>query len=472
MKTKAEKNNSKKYVILGAVSLVLALVIEFILVKSSTFSQFAIGNVLAICGIILFVGMHFVFGFKKLYNYIIDNRYIISIVLIIVSTIVGYLQNTIEIKAWILATNRPLCLWWNMKFFVLLLASYELMQIITNNRNISAIGSAIIAISGAIQWNFEYITPIIIGEIIVVLLNNLLNVKSLKLKMINAVGIAFLSFIYMQTTLSLAIAFLYVWIALAIWLVIKNKENLKENNTIYYFIGTIIISIIGMFVSLKFVDLGFNYDPVEGPRRSASYLFTYVYNILLPFTNMEGKYLYGNFISLFPIPMLVALYYLYKNDDHTEFLLPITIVAVLETIFCISGFPSIVNKIFGFDNVNVIRATIAVNYVNLLLVFYMISNIDEIFKIRTAVKLTLISACILAFIAYPTAFSSRNYIYVFAAEVCILFLLFYNYGNKKYKRVLLFFMVLFTLISGVFVNPIVKDKNAEVVAPVVVVEER
>lgn len=470
MKTKGEKNNSKKYVILGIVALVLSLVIEFILVESNTFSQFAIGNVLALFGIIVFVGLHFVIGFKKLYNYIIDNRYSISIVLIIACAIVGYLQNIIGIKEWILTTNMPLCLWWNIKFFAIILASYELMQIITNNRNVSAIGATIISISGAIQWNFEYINPIIIGEIIIVLLNNLMNSQELKKRIVNAFAIIVLSFIYMQTTLSFAIAFGYVWIALAIWIVVKNKEKLKENNTIYYLIGTILISIITMFVSLKFINLGFRYDPVEGPRRGASYLFTYVYNILLPFADMEKKYLYGNFISLFPIPMLVALYYLYKHDDHIEFLLPVTIVAVLETIFCISGFPSIISKIFDFDNVNVIRCSIAVNYINLLIVFYIISNIDEIFKVRTAVKLTLISSCLLAFIGYPAAFSSRNYIYLFAAELCVLFLLFYNYGNKKYKKVLLFFMVLFTLISGVFVNPIVKDREAEAVAPVVITD--
>lgn len=407
-----------------------------------------------------------------MYNYIIDNRYIISIVLIIVSTIIGYMQNNISIKEWIFATNIPLCLWWNIKFVVLLLASYELMQIITNNRNLSIVSSAIISMSGAIQWNFEYINSIIIGEIIIVFLNNLLNTNVVKLKMINAFGIAILSFLYMQCTVSFAIAFLYVWIALIIWLVIKNKTRLKENKTSYYLIGTIFISAILMFISLKFVNLGFKYDPVEAPTRGFSYLFTYVYNILLPFVDIQKKYLYGNFISLFPIPMLVSLYYLYKKEEHTEFLLPITIVSVLETIFCISGFPNIVSKIFGFDEVNIIRASIAVNYMNLLLVFYMISNIDEIFKLRTAVKLTLISACLLAFIGYPSAISARGYIYIFAAELCVLFLLFYNYGNKKYKKVLLFFMLLFTLIAGIFVNPIVKDKNTELFAPAVIIETR
>ena len=51
---------------------------------------------------------------------------------------------------------------------------------------------------------------------------------------------------------------------------------------------------------------------------------------------------------MFPVPMLISLYYLFKYDDHTEFILPIAFIALLETIFCISGLPSIVSKITLF----------------------------------------------------------------------------------------------------------------------------
>lgn len=470
MKKRNEKKDLKKYIILGIIALILAVIVEFILVESKTFSTFALGNVLAIFGIISFIGLHFVVGFKKLYNFIIDNRYIISIVLIIVSTIIGFMQNNIGITEWILATNLPLCLWWNIKFFVLILASYEFWQVITNNRNISAVGAVIIAMSGAIQWNFEYINSIILGEIIIVLLNNLINSKEVKNKILNSFIITILSFFYMQTTLSFAITFSYIWVALIIWLLIKNKEKIKQNKVIKCLVGTLIFSIIAGVCSLKFVPSKFQYDPIESSK-GASYLFTYVYNICLPFTNMEKKYLYGNFISLFPIPMLVSLYYLYKNDKHSEFLLPVTIITVMETIFCISGFPKLINNVLGFNNVTVARCSIAVNYANLLILFYMISNIDGIFKLKTAMYLSIGSACILAFISYPEVFATRTFLTLFAAELCVLFLLFYNYGNKKYKKVLLFFMVFFTLISGILVNPIVKDKNEIITAPIVQVKE-
>lgn len=87
---KSENKNSKKFVILGTVAILISLIIEFILVESKTFSQFSLGNILVLFGISTFIGLHFVVGFKRLYNYIIDNRYILSIVLIIVSSIVRF----------------------------------------------------------------------------------------------------------------------------------------------------------------------------------------------------------------------------------------------------------------------------------------------------------------------------------------------------------------------------------------------
>lgn len=464
---KSEKSNSKKYKILVFVALVLALVTEFILVQSKTFSQFAIGNVAILFGIFAFIGMHFVVGFKKLYNYIIDNRYKLSIVLIIVSTIVGFLQNSIGIKEWLLATNMPLCLWWNIKFYAIILASYELMLVITNNRNMAAVGSVVISCSGAIQWNFEYITPIIIGEAIVALLSKIIKDEdpNNNKKILMSCMTILLSFAYMQTTSSFAITFSYIWIALVIWILIKNR---KSKNFILC-LGTTIGSLISAIVSLKYVDFGYRLDSVENTK-SASYLFTYLYNILLPYMDIEKKYLFGNFISLFPIPMLVALYYLYKHENHTEFLLPVTIVTVLETIFCISGFPKVISQTLGFEGISVVRCSVAVNYANLLLIFYIISNIDEIFKLKTAIKLTLASACMLAFINYPVEISKIKFLYLFSAELCTLCILFYNYSNKKYTRMLLFTLTLLTLASGVLVNPIVKDKADTVLAPTVIEE--
>lgn len=461
MKKKNTKGNQKKYIILCVISLILAIITEYILVSSETFSQFSIGNILAIFGIVAFLGLHFIVDKKKMYNFIIDNRYIISIVLIIVSTIIGFLQNTISIKEWLLTTNMPLCLWWNIKFCAIILASFEFWMIITENRKTSAVGSVLVAFSGTVQWNFEYINSIIFGEIIIVLLNKILTED--KNKILYFIINIILSFLYMQTTSSFAIAFGYIWLALAIWLLIKNKES--KNFTLG--VASVILDIVIMIISLKFINFGFKSDPII-ESRSIFYLLAYPYNVILPFVNMNLKYIFGSFISLFPIPMIIALYYLYKYDDHTAFLLPLVVVTVLETIFCISGFPEIVNNILGFEGISAVRVSATVNFANLLLLLYIISNVKLEMSLKTAVRLTILSVAIVGivvvFINNAAGIFFKNSVYIVSAELGALYILFYNYENRKYKKVLLFILVTLTLISGVFVNPIVKDKNEVVTA--------
>ena len=74
-------------------------------------------------------------GIKKKYNYIIEKRYIISLVLIILSSIVGIFINkgNYELAECITNTGLYLSPWWNLKFYALLLSCYEIFYLITNN---------------------------------------------------------------------------------------------------------------------------------------------------------------------------------------------------------------------------------------------------------------------------------------------------------------------------------------------------
>ena len=104
---------------------------------------------------------------KKTYEKIIDNRFKISGILIVLIGIIGFFISKVSIKNWILTTNAPLCFWWNIKFFALLLLSYELFLIISNNKKKLALGaSVIIGFSSVVQFNLNNIDSLIIGELL------------------------------------------------------------------------------------------------------------------------------------------------------------------------------------------------------------------------------------------------------------------------------------------------------------------
>lgn len=447
-----EKNKIIKLLI---ISIILACIVEFIFISSG--SNLSVSRCITICGIISFIGLHFVLGFKKLYTLIVDNRFKISGIMIILSTIIGYFQNNFGLQEWILNTNTVLSLWWNIKFYGLLLVSYELFALITNkSMSCSIIGTIVITFSGAVQWNFDKIDSLILGQLVIVLINKILNEENIYKKIMWFLGIIISIATYVLTFEGYAIAFGYIFIALIIWSLIENKEKLKSNNMIFLILS-LVIGIICAFILKNSTQIYYN-DVIENEVKGLSFLYSYLYNMFLPFNDLGANDLFASFISAFPIPMLIALYYMYKNDDENiKFLLPIVIVAVIETVFCMSGFIDIINKITLFSNVSISRAVAGVNLANVYILFYMLNHIDKkVFSVTSAMRIVIPVMCIIAFIGYPEVFRTTRYMMIFMIEGCLISFLFLIFHDPNYKKTLLFFLCLFTLISGVTVNSIIK----------------
>ena len=450
--TLTEKEKGKIF-ILVLISILLAGITEFIFVSSG--NAFSIPRSITLCGIYIFIGLHFVIGFKKLYTIIVENRFKISFVMIVLSTFIGYLRSNIGIQEWLLNTSTTLSLWWNLKFYGLLLVTYELFKVITDeSQGMSIIGTIVVVFSGAVQWNFNKIDSLIWGELIVVLLNKLLNQENSKNKTLYIFGIMISIVAYAFTFTGYAISFGYVFFALTIWILIKNRNDIKNNSVLL--VGVTAIS-IACAVILR-IKIPFNYnDVIEPEARGLSILYSYLYNILLPFNNLgEETALFGSFLSAFPIPMLIALYYMYKNDNHIEFLLPIVIISVLETVFCMSGLPDVINKITLFSNVSLSRGVAGVSLASVYIMFYMIKHIDKkVFSVTSAMRVVVVLMIAIGFIGYPENFRTKNYMMLFMIEACLLSFLFLIFHDENYKKTLLFFLCVFALIGGITVNPII-----------------
>lgn len=449
-------SKTKKISICSIISIILAVIVETVLIGNIQISMKFISRILIITGLIIFIGLHFIFGVKKIYDYIVQNRFKISGIMIIISAILGFFSSDLGLQDWIVNTEQPLTLWWNIKFYGLLLASYELFLIITNkNKNLSTIGAIVLAFSGCVQWNFTKIDSLIFGEIIVVLLNTILqnDSKNKKELLLYILGIVIFSFAYTYTFRPFAICFGYVFISLIIWILLKNKNKLKEKAKILLlaFIGSVIAILIGALVlpNIYTENLEFEINGISG-------LFSYLYTCALPYTEFEGTELLASFIAIYPIPMIISLYYLYKNEKHIEFLLPITIMAVLGSVFSLSGFPEVMQKVTMLDGINSVRMISAVQLANLFIIFYFLANVeDELFNIKYAMRITVAVVVFLVIVKFPVVYSTRLFLYLFVTELSMLGFLFINLSDKKYKKVFLFFLILITLIGGIPVNPII-----------------
>lgn len=192
----------------------------------------------------------------KLYEKIIENRFKISIVSIVILTIIGFFMSDLKFYEWIVKTDVTFCLWWNLKLFALLLSSYELFLLITNyKKGISLIGAIVLSFSGIVQWNFNNIDSLIIGIIITILIQKFFEYDKKNQKILISISIILLSSIYVFTFRPYAISFGYIFLALIVWLILKNKDNIVKNKfNIGLGIITIVFSIICGFIVVKFFD--------------------------------------------------------------------------------------------------------------------------------------------------------------------------------------------------------------------------
>ena len=342
--------------------------------------------------------------------------------------------------------------WIALKFIALIFTSFELFSIITNkNKKMSIAGTLVLAFSGCVMWNLEKIDSIVLGEIITVLIYKIITEKSYK-KIIPMMLVVIASSIgYMYTFRPFAISFGYVFFALILWIIAQNRKELKENkNKIIILSLTIIISIVGAVCAELFFGKYYGDTIENNVSAGISGLFTYLYTPLLAFNDLTDPSMWAGIISVCPMPMCIALYYMYKKEEHSEFLLPMTVVTVLESIYCISGFPEIISKFTMLSGAAAVRVVPAVQLANLFIMFYFLGNVKEtLFSLKYVIRITIISICILAIIKYPTQFAGRGFLYLFVAELTLLIFMFLNYSDKKYEKVFLVFLCLISLISGI-----------------------
>ena len=307
--------------------------------------------------------------------------------------------------------------------------------------------------------NFDVIT---FGEIFLIFLNKLtdsevsknddLKEKNMK-KALYVLGIFISILAYLFTfDLSLEIAFGYVFLALAIWIFIKNKKKYKITlkNCIIAIVLFVLITTICCVVERITGLFSQAYEVYNTAKigNGLTYNFSYVYNFLLPYKDSGTNYNFVSMLSVFPVPIILAMVYLYKKEKHEEFLFPMICVIALEFIYSMVNLPNIINLITGLSLLSVKDATLGVAIANIYVFLYMYANIEEeAIRFTSAIRITLLLIILNFFVPHASKYSARAYDYLFTVVFTLESFLMLCYTDKKYKKVSLWFLALMTIIG-------------------------
>jgi hypothetical protein len=329
------------------------------------------------------------------------------------------------------------------------------------DKKVSKFGTIIICFSSSVLtgMNFDVIT---FGEIFLTFLNKITDAEIRKdesekdkriKKILYIVGLLISIIAYVLTfNLSLEIAFGYVFLALAIWILIKNRKKYKfTRKTLLTLIISIvcivcIFSLVEYFTGL-FSDAVSTYK-VERTGDGLKLNFSYVYNFLMPYKNTgENAYL-STMLTVFPVPIILACIYLYKKEKHEEFLFPMICVVALEFVWSMLNLPQVLSMVTGLILVSVKDAVLGIALANIYIFLYMYANVDEeILGTIGAIRIALIVIVLDFLVAKPEMYSGKRYMYLFSAILTLESFLMLSYSDKRYRNASLWLMAIITLIG-------------------------
>ena len=225
----------------------------------------------------------------------------------------------------------------------------------------------------------------------------------------------------------------------------KNKENLKKigkkdrNNKAdnikdsksdnkWIFVILTIELLILIIVGCIF----YQYSPVKSLENinGLNYLTSYTYDSFIVF-DKNIKYIDSscltNFISVFPIAILIGVVYIFKDDnEHLNFFMITVIISILELLLLISN----INIAFLPKYILVL----GFNLIQIFMIIYIFSRVeDKLFSLTKSAYISIIGLVIMMFLPKPTglnrSFTDLSYI-IFVLESYIIL----NYSDRRFWR--------------------------------------
>ena len=374
-----------------------------------------------------------------------------------------------------LGFERGLSIFWCGRFITLFLVSLELCMLITKkNKLVSTIGATMITLSPIVQWWFAVnglVEIFIFGQLAIILLYKYLNTNKFRKRLLYLLLILICAGGYVLVIYpSWQVPMVYVFLALAIWIIIENRKNSQiTKKDIISIFCTLIIFAISMLCILKTssdtikivsntVYPGERFELGGGQFKK---LFIYLSNFFFTFkqtglgdSNVCEEALIFN---LFPIGLILVIRNMIINKKKDILSICLLIVYLFLVTYCIIGFPKILSRITLLSNSQSSRAILAVGFIELLFFIKGLSSHNKPIKLIISILMTIFISSILIILNYkylPDYYSFKPFIIVLTIMTVYLIFFALNF-DKKYGKILFTLGILFTMfISGFLVNPI------------------
>lgn len=327
------------------------------------------------------------------------------------------------------------------------------------------------------------------GQIAIVLIDKFMNTEKKRNKYLCALGILIsgLSYVFVFYP-AWQVSFGYVFLAMVIWLLIKNIKYGKYKFT-KHDIAVICITIICMVLLLGrwyiiskdtlLAEMSTDYPGERNEVGGGAYnLYSYFYNIFFTFEEFLNPCEYSSMLSFYPIPLILGLIYVIRNKKDLHFWIPMLVVGGFLSIWCVFGFPSIIAQITKMSMTTAGRVTIPLGTVSIYALIYLMGNFekdDKLLNKKLTYFLAVFATLFIIYKAKTTIGYAADFHYLDKFKLLLggeIFLAaifgILNLNDEKIKNYTIYGIIAIALMSGLRVNPIIRTTDIFYTKPVAV----
>ena len=389
----------------------------------------------------------------------------------IVSKTLGAISTPNQIGFLFLPVDQAFSFSWYFGYFLLFFSSFELLMLITKKNKVNSfIGAILITFSPVVQW-WEAWNIIAYGELAIVLFDKYLKSKKITSQILLSILIGYIGCCYIMCLYpAWQIPYGFLFLILSIWVGKENKENCSLKKIlvlIAIILITITVIVVPIFIESYDIYLLISNTSYPGKRLSTGgygwqNLFNYFVAIFNSFSESSNASEMSQFISLYPIPIIMGIYYWYNNRKKykKDFLLVgLTLLSILLTIWNYIELPTWLAKISLLFMSTPNRCAIVASFVCLLLLIYCLSKYEEEdLKSEAKFQNLIISILIVLFGIYIVNSNYADYVtsVMIVFDICVYIpIIFMILLNHKYiNKIALFLLALLTFITGACVHPL------------------
>lgn len=389
----------------------------------------------------------------------------------IVSKSIGTISTPNQIGFLFLPVEQAFSFSWYFGYFLLFFSSLELLMLMTKRKKFnSIIGAILITFSPVVQW-WEAWNIIAYGALAIVLFDKYLKSEKIIKQILLAILIGYIGCCYIMCLYpAWQIPYGFLFLILSIWTIKENKENCsiwKILMLILIILFIIAIIVVPIFVSSYDIYSIISHTTYPGKRLSTGgfnwpILFNYLICIFNSFFESSNASEMSQFISLYPVPIIMGIYYWYNNKRKykKDFLLVgLTMLSILLSVWNYVKLPNWLAKISLLFMSTPSRCAVVVSFTCLLLLIYCLANyageeLNNIGKYQNLIIAILVGLFGINIVHsnYANYMSSKMIVFDIIVFIPLIFMILLN--HKTINKLALCLLALLTLVTGITVHPL------------------